>query len=196
MASAPRSILVVINALGPGGAERVATILANAWAERGDRVSVATFTDPGTAPFFELDLRVQPIAMGVNGAPGPFLGRLGALGRNVARVRAIRRAIRESAATHVLSYMNVTNVLAIAGAAGTGVPVVATEHIDPSQDDIGSLWTALRRLAYPHAARLAVLSERVLDYFPPDIRAKSVVVPNPVLPPPPAAPGAPTGPFA
>ncbi len=181
MAETGRSLFLVIHALGPGGAERVATILANAWAARGDPVSVATFTDRGNAPFFPLDPRIRLLPMGENGAPGPLLSRLGAVGRNLARVRALRRAIKTAAPGRILSFMNVTNVLTIAAAAGTGIPVVVTEHIDPSQDDIGPLWTRLRRLAYPHAARLAVLSGRVLDYFPKDIRDRSVVVPNPVL---------------
>ena len=183
-----RHVLLLIHSLTAGGAERVLSLLANAWAARGDRVTIATLTSGDEEPFFPLAPAVERLGLGVDGSPGPHLRRLGAAGRNVARLRAIRAAIVRTQPDVLMSYMNVTNVLAIAAARGTGVPVVATEHIDPSQDDIGPLWTALRRLAYPHAARIAVLNERVLEYFPGDIRAKCVVVPNPVVPPPAPAP--------
>jgi GalNAc-alpha-(1->4)-GalNAc-alpha-(1->3)-diNAcBac-PP-undecaprenol alpha-1,4-N-acetyl-D-galactosaminyltransferase len=178
-----RSILLVIHGLTAGGAERVLTMLANAWAARGDEVTIATLSSAEETPFFPLDPRIRRLALGADGNPGAALRALGALGRNVARVRGIRRAIRVTRPDVVMSYMNVTNVLSIAAAAGTGVPVVATEHIDPSQQQLNPLWTTLRRWAYPHAGRLAVLNDRVLEYFPPDIRAKSVVVPNPVIEP-------------
>ena len=180
----PLRLLLVINAMSPGGAERVCSVLANAWASRGDTVSLATYTAPGERSFFALDPAVREIHLGTNGSPGPGLRWLGALGRNVARVRSIRRAIGRTRPDVIVSFMNVTNVLTIAAAHGSGVPVIATEHIDPSQDDIGALWTALRRWVYPHAARLAVLNERVLEYFPADIRRRSVVLPNPVMRPP------------
>jgi glycosyltransferase involved in cell wall biosynthesis len=179
----------VIHALTAGGAERVLSILANAWAERGDNVAIATLDSGTQEPFFALDQAVERIPLAEDGNPGPWLRSLGALGRNLARVSAIRRAIRSARPDVVISFMNVTNVLSIVAARGTGTPVIATEHIDPSQDDIGLLWTTLRRWTYPHAGRLAVLNERVLEYFPPDIRRKSVVLPNPVLPPPPPRPG-------
>jgi GalNAc-alpha-(1->4)-GalNAc-alpha-(1->3)-diNAcBac-PP-undecaprenol alpha-1,4-N-acetyl-D-galactosaminyltransferase len=183
----PRRILLVIHSLTAGGAERVLSLLANAWAARGDHVTIATLSAGGDRPFFALDPAVERLALGIDGNPGPLLSALGAAGRNVSRLRAIRRAIRAARPDVIMSFMNVTNVLTIVAARGTGVPVVATEHIDPSQDDIGALWTTLRRLTYPHVGRLAVLNERVLEYFPPHIRARSVVVPNPVVAPGPAA---------
>lgn len=186
----PLRLLLVINALSAGGAERVLSLLANAWAARGDAVTVATFTGAGEPSFFVLDPTIEHRRLGTDGDPGAALRLLGPLGRNVARVRVIRRAIRDTRPDVVMSFMNVTNVLTTLAAQGTGVPVIVTEHIDPSQDDIGPLWPTLRRWTYPHAARLAVLNERVLEYFPPDIRRKSVVVPNPVLAAPRAVPHA------
>ncbi len=185
----PRRLLLVINAMSAGGAERVCSLLANAWAERGDTVSIATYTAAGTTSFFPLHPAVREVHLGVNGSPGALLGRLGAVGRNLARIRAIRRALHDARPDVVVAFMDVTNVLAILAAQGTGIPVVVTEHIDPSQKSIGPLWTTLRRWTYPHAARLAVLNERVLEYFPDDIRRRSVVLPNPVVrPPEPASP--------
>jgi glycosyltransferase involved in cell wall biosynthesis len=174
-------ILLVIQAMSTGGAERVCSVLSNAWSARGDEVTIATFTPPGTKSFFPLEPLVKELHLGVDGAPGRMLRVLGALGRNVARVRAIRRAMSVARPDVVMSFMNVTNVLTLVASQRTGIPVIATEHIDPSQEDIGALWTTLRRWAYPHVARLAVLNDRVLEYFPEHIRRHSVVVPNPVV---------------
>ncbi len=180
----PRRILLIIHAMSAGGAERVCSVLANAWAARGDVVTIATLSAPGEPSFFPLDAAVTQVSLGADGDPGPALRALGAVGRNVARIRAIRRAMRDARPDIALSFMDVTNVLTIIASQGTGIPVIATEHIDPSQHDIGALWTTLRRRAYSHVARLAVLSDRALDYFPADIRRRSIVMPNPIgLPP-------------
>ena len=48
-------IVFVIPSLGPGGAERVATLLANHWAAQGHDVTLATFEAPGTEPFFAFE---------------------------------------------------------------------------------------------------------------------------------------------
>lgn len=179
----PLRLLLVIHALGPGGAERVLSVLANAWARRGDTVRVATLVGGAEPPFYALDpaIEVRPLDVAGEGK-----NPLSKLANNVRRVRAIRRAIREARPDVVIPFMNVTNVLTIAAARGLGVPVLATEHIDPTQDDIGRLWTSLRGLAYPAAARVLLLSERHLEYFPPGVRRIARVLPNPVMAPPPA----------
>jgi hypothetical protein len=43
-------ILFLVSSLGPGGAERVATTLCNAWAARGDSVTLAPTSSGGGQP--------------------------------------------------------------------------------------------------------------------------------------------------
>ena len=47
-------IAFVIPSLGAGGAERVASLLANDWSANGHEVTLVTFDAPGTEPFFAL----------------------------------------------------------------------------------------------------------------------------------------------
>ena len=47
-------IAFVIPSLGAGGAERVASLLANDWSANGHEVTLVTFDTPGTEPFFAL----------------------------------------------------------------------------------------------------------------------------------------------
>ena len=59
-------IAFVIPSLGAGGAERVATLLANEWNANGHDVTLVTFDAPGTEPFFALDpWRFPPRARGL-----------------------------------------------------------------------------------------------------------------------------------
>ncbi|HQW58055.1 MAG TPA: M20/M25/M40 family metallo-hydrolase, partial [Gammaproteobacteria bacterium] len=48
-------ITLVISALNTGGAERVITTLANAWAEQDENVSLITFQEPGYQSFYPLN---------------------------------------------------------------------------------------------------------------------------------------------
>lgn len=52
-------ITLVISALNTGGAERVITTLANAWAEQEENVSLITFEGPGYQSFYLLNPSVN-----------------------------------------------------------------------------------------------------------------------------------------
>lgn len=47
-------IIFRVSSLGAGGAERVATTLCNAWAERGDRVTLVPTFSGGGKPFYKV----------------------------------------------------------------------------------------------------------------------------------------------
>jgi GalNAc-alpha-(1->4)-GalNAc-alpha-(1->3)-diNAcBac-PP-undecaprenol alpha-1,4-N-acetyl-D-galactosaminyltransferase len=178
MIGSSRRMTLVIHSLSSGGAERVCSILANAWAERGWQVTLVTFTRAEQPPFYRLHPAVVHRPLGIARVTPGLGGRAGNLFR---RVRTLRRALRASAPDVVVSFMNNTNVQVVAAAFGSGVPVVVAEHSDPAQHDIGPLWSRLRSLAYPHAARVVVLNQRVLETFSTAIQRRSRVIPNPVL---------------
>lgn len=171
-------LTLVISTLGIGGAERVLSILANAWATRGDRVAVAAVSHAGE-PAFTLH---PSITVRTVRAPGGTTGRLERL-TDLARLPAIRRALHQTAPDVVIAFGNASSILTAFAALGSDIPFIARETHDPAGD--GPLEYSFRRLAYPFAARVVVLTERMLEGLPPRIRRRSAVIPNPVTVPPP-----------
>jgi glycosyltransferase involved in cell wall biosynthesis len=170
-------LTLVIHAMSNGGAERVVATMANAWAARGWQITLLTFDDGREPPFYPLDPRVQHRPLGIAGASA---GTLRAVASNVERVRVIRRAILESQPDAVLSFLDTVNVSVLLATRGLGLPTVVMEQTDPGQKSIGRSWNGLRQLLYRRASRLVVLSETSRSFFPPSIRAKSIIIPNPI----------------
>ena len=165
---------LVIPSLAAGGAERVLTTLANHWARRGDRVTVFTTHDGGSAPHYELHSDVRLVSLRA-ALPAPL--------RNLAIVSALRREFRDAPPDLVISFLNYTNVLALVANSGRQCPIVVSERLDPRVIGIGPIWSLLRRLTYRNATRLVAQTPTAAGLFEYLAPGRTVVIPNPVPPP-------------
>ena len=150
----------VIASLGSGGAERVMLSLCTAWAARGDTVTLFTFDD-GRQDFHAVPAGITRVALGIAGVS---TSPLGAIRANAMRLRTLRRALRGRSLDVIVSFTDRTNVSTLLAARGLGIPVVVSERIDPRRHDIGTAWSALRRVAYRSATALVVQTERVRSW--------------------------------
>ena len=82
-------IALVISGLGPGGAERVMSLLAGAFADRGHEVWLITLAAEAN-DFFVVDPRVRRVGLALVADSG---GVSDALRANLMRLRALRRAV-------------------------------------------------------------------------------------------------------
>jgi GalNAc-alpha-(1->4)-GalNAc-alpha-(1->3)-diNAcBac-PP-undecaprenol alpha-1,4-N-acetyl-D-galactosaminyltransferase len=170
-------LTLVISSLVGGGAERALTILANAWANRGNSVTLVTLD--GKAAFFSLDGRVVHRSLAVAGH-SPSL--TAAVANNFRRVSAIRRAVRESEPVAVISFIETTNVLTLLATRGLDVPVIVSERSDPAHFATGWAIGVLRRLLYPFADAVVVQTADAGRFFSSRVQRRLRVIPNPVLP--------------
>ena len=175
-------VTMVNSSLLGGGAERVMVTMANAWAARGWPVEIVTLADAPS--FYPLDPAVTHTRLGLRGASG---NPARAVAANARRLVRLRRAIRASRPDVVVAFMGAVSVQTLLATRGLGAPVVVGEHSDPTLERVHPAWRALRRATYPLAARVLVLSEVARDYFPPAIRRRTEVMPNPVAVAPPSA---------
>jgi glycosyltransferase involved in cell wall biosynthesis len=106
--------------------------------------------------------------------------RIEGLARNLGRVRALRRAIRASRPDAVLSFTDSTNVLTLCAARATRWPVVASEHSDPERHPLPPVWKRLMLVSYRWAAAIVTPNRETREWFPPDLRARTHVIPNPI----------------
>ena len=170
-------ITLVIESLGGGGAERVASIMADYWAEHGQEVTLITLASE-REDFYSVHSRIHRIALGLT---GPSYSFAHAIRNNVMRSKGLRHAIKASRPDCVLSFLDTTNVLTLVATLGLGIPVIVCEHTDPRQRDLGPVWEGLRRLFYPRAAALVVLTESVRCWAEGIVASNAVyVIPNSV----------------
>ena len=106
---------------------------------------------------------------------------LAALFANIWRLRALRRALRESGAAAAVGFVGSTNVLLVLAAFGLRLRVVVAERNDPARQKLPGIWDRLRRLVYPLAdvvtANSAGALESLARFVP---KAKLALVPNPL----------------
>ena len=171
-------VVLLIASLGTGGAERVMSLLANHWAERGEEVTLITLED-SSRDVYTLHSAVRRVALGLVGDAGsPITGLI----NNWQRARIIRRHVKASRASVVLSFEDRTNVLAVAATAGLQVRLIVSERTDPTRHHIGRIYSLLRRVAYPMANALIVQTQRLLPWGAAVMfgRRRVHVIPNPV----------------
>ena len=156
-----RKVVFLVSNMNLGGAQRVAAILCNAWANRGDEVTlVATYSGPGEC-FYELSKDVQFVYL----ADLVGIARKSPLGY-IRRLAALRRIIRERRADVVVSFLTNVNIAAILATRKLGVPLIACERNDPvAQVDLALPYRWFRRLLYPLAEVVTVQSVHAATRF-------------------------------
>ena len=170
---APRKVLVLVSAMGPGGAERVASILVNEWAQAGHAVTLLVTSTHRDECFYPVTAEARTVHLA-----DEVSGRAPGLVRGVARLLAIRRLIR--AHDVAIAFLTNVNVAALLAAAGTRVPVFACERIHPPALPVGFAYEWLRRLTYPWAERVVLLAPQSLRWLEERIpSARGLVIPNP-----------------
>lgn len=172
-----RNILLAVSSLGSGGAERVATTVCDAWAARGDQVTlVVTFSGRGQC-FYPISDKVQVIYLADRVG-----SRSKTLFNQVARLLALRRLIGEKVPDVVVSFLTNVNVAAILATRGLGIPVIACERTNPNQQEVSRFLTLQRQWTYPLAEMLTVQTEELAANLGPRWhKARRLrVVPNPL----------------
>jgi glycosyltransferase involved in cell wall biosynthesis len=169
-------LALVISSLGGGGAERVMTLLANAWVERGNQVTLITLAS-SRMDTYRLDPAVQRIALDVAGNSAHVLA---AIGHNFVRIRALRRAIAACRPDAVVSFIAESNVRVLIAAAGLHVPVIISERTFLNGHHMRGVWRALRRWVYPRADVIVAQTRRCADELEALVRRRVDVIANPV----------------
>jgi GalNAc-alpha-(1->4)-GalNAc-alpha-(1->3)-diNAcBac-PP-undecaprenol alpha-1,4-N-acetyl-D-galactosaminyltransferase len=171
-------IALVISSLGPGGAERVMSILANAWAVRGTEVTLITLGNAG-GDFYRIDPRVRRVGLGVAAHSSNALA--GAV-RNVRRILALRAALRSEKPDVVVSFMTTTNVLSVLACRPLRIPCIVSERTSPPNPNARGLWALGFGYAYQRAQGIVAQTGRAADWLRHRFPSVPVhVIANPVV---------------
>nr|WP_321434649.1 glycosyltransferase [uncultured Campylobacter sp.] len=140
-------LLFVITSLENGGAERVCASLANYFSEEHE-VEILYFSGE---IFYEISPKVKLNKFTRNSR----------IPRLAAKLLAIRKRAKD--ADCVISFMDSTNILSIIATAFLGRKLIISEH--SAHDFVGLKWRVLRRIFYPFASALTVLSRSDFNYY-------------------------------
>ena len=173
-------LLLAVDSLDTGGAERHVVDLAAALAREGYGVAVACSRGGAlSGPLREAGVPAHPL-----------LGRLVKRRASPAFARGIRALLRNGERfdlvhAHVYASM-IASAAAVAqtGFAGTGVPLVVTEHTEATWQ--GAKERLARRSAYRRAAHVVAVSSRIRNRLVEEdgvLPEKTTVVPNAVVAP-------------
>lgn len=140
-------LLFVITSLENGGAERVCASLANYFSAEHE-VEILYFSGE---IFYEISPKVKLNKFSRNSR----------IPRLAAKLLAIRKRAKD--ADCVISFMDSTNILSIIATAFLGRKLIISEH--SAHDFVGLKWRVLRRIFYPFASALTVLSRSDFNYY-------------------------------
>lgn len=140
-------LLFVITSLENGGAERVCASLANYFSAENE-VEILYFSGE---IFYEISPKVKLNKFSRNSR----------IPRLAAKLLAIRKRAKD--ADCVISFMDSTNILSIIATAFLGRKLIISEH--SAHDFVGLKWRVLRRIFYPFASALTVLSKSDFNYY-------------------------------
>ncbi len=170
-------ICLLVSSLGNGGAERVATTLCNAWAERGDDVMLMPTFSGGGHPFHKVSSAVELVYLA---------DRVGITKKHpwsyAKRIVALRNAIKEQSPDVVVSFLPNVNVAAVLSCSFLRIPLIICERRDPSSQPCPGYWEYACRLTYRHADMVTLQTDdaaaRAQQIYPGLRKVRSI--PNPL----------------
>ena len=159
-------ITFVTSTLTSGGAERVISLLANNFAERGYEVEMIALTSI-SPDYYPLDPKVKFIHAD-KVSKGGLLGELW----------WFRKHIKKEQPDVVIAFMEAVYEFVLLALLGTKVPVISSERKDPAT--LGPLRKILRWILLPTATAHVVQTQQIKQYYNQQIQKKTHIIYNPV----------------
>lgn len=162
-------IAFVISSLYGGGAERVASILANQWVSKG--CDVAFFlTSKSTRESYFIDKRIKVFRL-------PLKSKFDKL--PMVKSDRLTDLIDSYSADIIVSFLSMPSYYASCAAKNLGIPFVCSERCDPSK--VNSVFLKVLRTMTLHRAKYIVFQgKNAKEYFSKTIQKKSSIIINPV----------------
>lgn len=164
-------VLVYIDSLKAGGAERVALQFAS-WLAEGGHHSLLLTRRPANDDFYPVPAGLERLVE----PPQPaWLRRLGPLGFPL-RLLRLRRVLSQQRPDLVLALTTLPAVKVLLAATGLGLPVVVSERNYPPAKRLAWPWRCLRRMTYPQAALHLVQTAEIARWLTQHRLARSTSV--------------------
>lgn len=162
-------VVIFCGALAAGGAERVISMLAGFFLQDFQHVEIVMYYD--VPVWYRIDDRVKIVS----------LEKLIKSRNIIKKAFGFRRYIKNTTPDVVFSFLSPFNIFALISLFRCHAPVIVADRADPHFDPALSILRFLRNFLYRFASGVVVQTESNLSYYPPNIKAKSTVIFNPVF---------------
>lgn len=169
-----RKLMIHINSLGKGGAERVVSLLVPRFVE--DNVEVVVATEWEDKEEYALDGRARRIHTGLSEAQEKAL----VWQKQYFRVRNLRRIIKAEKPDILLSFCVKANYRAIMASLGMDIPVVISVRNDPKVDYVGGSKPLMNKVLLNRAAGCVFQTQEAREFFDAVLQKKSIIICNPI----------------
>lgn len=170
-------VLFIIKKLhnASGGAERVLAYVSGGLASRGHNVKILSFDAYDEESFYSLHPSVTQMRSHIGDPSHPTT-----LSEFFRRVFEIRKLVRADKPDCVIAFMHSSFIPAILALIGTGIPVIASEHIVPEHYRKRPVEFLSLIICSFFARAMTVVSADVKNLYPAIIASKIHVIKNPV----------------
>lgn len=164
-------VMLIIHALGYGGAGKMIVKLADALAQRED-LDVILYVEEQLGKHYEMDDRVRVYQ------ETEFFSNY--YTRHFQQIFQLRRRVKEIKPDLIISFQTNQNALAVLSAMGRHIPVIISERGDPYQ--LTNIVAKLKNCVINRADGGVFQTHRAMEYFGKRLQKKSRVIYNPCPP--------------
>ena len=156
----------VTSTLHAGGSERVMSLLANTFAQKGYEVEIVCINKH--LVFYPIDEKVK-VWFAEDEVKSPSI---------LKKVFWLRNHIKDDRPDVVIAFMLEVYCVTLASLIGVSVPVISSERIDPHF--FGRAKGLLRWLLLRRTTHLVVQTVRIKDFYSAKLQSRTTIIPNPV----------------
>lgn len=156
----------VTSTLHAGGAERVISLLANSFCQKGYEVEIVCINKH--LVFYPIDEKVK-VWFAEDEVKSPSI---------LKKVLWLRNHIKNDRPDVVIAFMLEVYCVTLASLIGVSVPVISSERIDPHF--FGRAKGLLRWLLLRRTTHLVVQTVRIKDFYSAKLQSRTTIIPNPV----------------
>lgn len=150
-------ILLLIDSLKAGGAERVISRLANYWATSGHDVAVVTIV-PKHFDAYALNLEVERIDISFDGQKQ---SKIRTAFKHIIRAYRVWKTIRDFKPDNVISFMTYMNLRVLSIQLFLNASIIISERSNINKLTVTRICRIMRRLFYPWAYKIVFVSKGV-----------------------------------
>lgn len=164
------NIVFVIGGMTRGGAERVISILANEYVQKGWKVHIILLLTNSIQ--YDLHENIEIIDLSRKSRNRIWNLKQWVIG--------IRKNLKEINPEVTVSFVARINILVILSSIGLRKKIIVSERNDPYSDGRTVLVDILTTLLYPLASKVVFQTKRAKSYFSKKIQLKSIIISNPI----------------
>lgn len=164
-----KRVSFIIGSMNRGGAERVISILANQYINKGYNVDIIMLLNSGVG--YELSEKINLIDFTTNHSrinSFPYW------------IKSIRNYSKNYNPDTIISFAARINIITLIATKKLNIPVIVSERNDPKFDGRSKLVDILTTLLYPNSKAIIFQTERAKKYFNKKIQNKGVIITNPI----------------